>query len=333
MSNIYALNQPANPIWDLLREVGGYYTFAHPGQHENDGPEENTPRSHAQETNMDSQRASDTGRQEPRGGNTGIGCGRGGRNGRCGPSHGHRQGGWGGPWWAMNQAFWGARNDRNNAQRAQARAEPFDLHTYFENLGSQIGTSLREALNNRENINDNVVDFVPRADIFDTQTQFMVHISLPGAQKPDISIDYDTVNSTLCVAGVVYRPGIDEVLNDSLVLGGRDREVGVFERQIHLGTRNEPANVDVDKISAKLSDGILAIALPKRGKQEQPVKKRVSVETPNQHRTQDSRELEIDVRGEDGATESEVGDAKQASLNPTVKDEEENGDFIRLDVD
>lgn len=102
MSNIYALNQPANPIWDLLREVSGHYAFAHPGQHDNAGREGDTLRSHAQETNMDSQRASDTGRQQPCRGNTGIGCGHGGRNGHCGPSNGHHQGAWGGPWWAMN---------------------------------------------------------------------------------------------------------------------------------------------------------------------------------------------------------------------------------------
>lgn len=41
------------------------------------------------------------------------------------------------------------------------------------------------------------------------------------------------------------------------------QEVGVFEREVKLGTRGEPANVGVDRVFAKLLDGVLVVTLPK----------------------------------------------------------------------
>lgn len=103
-------------------------------------------------------------------------------------------------------------------------------------------------------------DFTPPADIFDTEDAYVVHISLPGARKEDVGVNWDADKSELNVAGVIYRPGDEEFLK---TLALDERKVGVFERKVKLGSKANPAQVDSDAISAKMEDGILMITIPK----------------------------------------------------------------------
>jgi len=103
-------------------------------------------------------------------------------------------------------------------------------------------------------------DWAPEADVFDTQSAYVVHISLPGANKDDVGVTWDPERSELQVAGVVHRPGDEEFLK---TLALDERRVGAFERKVRLGTRAHPAHVDVDGISAKFENGILIIEVPK----------------------------------------------------------------------
>lgn len=113
-------------------------------------------------------------------------------------------------------------------------------------------------------------DFKPEADIFDTESAFVVHVSLPGAKKEDVAVNWDAEKSELSIAGVVHRPGDEEFLK---TLALDERKVGAFERKIRLGSRANPAQVDVDGISAKFEDGILIIMVPKEDKDFVEVKK------------------------------------------------------------
>lgn len=103
-------------------------------------------------------------------------------------------------------------------------------------------------------------DWKPEADVFDTEPAYIVHLSLPGAHKEDIGVNWDPEKSELSVAGVVHRPG-DEAFLKTLALD--ERRAGAFERKVRLGTRASPAQVDVDGITAKLENGILFIEVPK----------------------------------------------------------------------
>lgn len=107
---------------------------------------------------------------------------------------------------------------------------------------------------------DNSKDFTPPADIFDTEDAYIVHISLAGAKKEDVGVNWDADKSELNVAGVIYRPGDEEFLK---TLALDERKVGVFERKVKLGSKVNPAQVDSDAISAKMEDGILMITIPK----------------------------------------------------------------------
>ena len=108
--------------------------------------------------------------------------------------------------------------------------------------------------------NNSSKDFIPPADIFDTPDAYVVHISLPGAKKEDVGVNWDADKSELNVAGVIYRPGDEEFLK---TLALDERKVGVFERKVKLGSKANPANVDADGIGAKMEDGVLLVTIPK----------------------------------------------------------------------
>ena len=145
----------------------------------------------------------------------------------------------------------------------------FNLGQFLNNLGERLGIDLNGAAEDlgldkyTAPRNNSDADFEPRADLFDVSESYLIHLSLPGAKKEDAGVDWDGENSILRVAGVVHRPGADEKLLSQLVVDGRKRETGVFEKAIRLGTKNEPASIDVAGITAKMTDGVLVIMVPK----------------------------------------------------------------------
>ena len=151
------------------------------------------------------------------------------------------------------------------------RGGNFNVNDFLTNLGSRLGLDLSGAAEGLGSGLDRFmgsslpegVDFEPHADIFDTPTTYLVHLSLAGAKKSDLGVDWDGENSVLRVAGVVHRPGVDEATLKALAVDGRKNEVGVFEKKVHLGSKRQPARIDVAAISAKMTDGVLVITVPK----------------------------------------------------------------------
>lgn len=221
----------------------------------------------------------------------GLGKGCGGK-GRHGAGHYHRgfhgpgpfgqpghHGPYGHPFWAAGRGR--GPHHRGGCGRGKHHGGPPPFNAgpsgpgfdFLRGLAEQFGFPVNEQT--REG-----ADFVPPVDAFDTPAQYIVHVSLPGAKKNDLSIDYDADESVLRLAGVIYRPGMTEDLHEALVMEERAREVGVFEREIRLGTREAPAVVSVDEISAKLEEGVLVVTLPKIVREPEP-KKKVVVEDGN----------------------------------------------------
>jgi HSP20 family protein len=114
--------------------------------------------------------------------------------------------------------------------------------------------------NNNNNSNE-TEDFTPEADIFDTTSSFIIHVSLPGAKREDVGVNWDAEKSELSIAGVVYRPDVDEEMLKTLATS--ERKTGPFERKVRLGTRVNPAQIDAEGIAAKLEDGVLRVEVPK----------------------------------------------------------------------
>ncbi|EXJ61613.1 hypothetical protein A1O7_02041 [Cladophialophora yegresii CBS 114405] len=150
-------------------------------------------------------------------------------------------------------------------------ASGFDLPSFLTNLGERLGVDLTSAAEGlglglsvgQKHSRSADRDFEPRTDIFDSPQEYTVHVSLPGAKKSDLGVDWDGEHSVLRIAGVVHRPGVDEEMMSRLVVDGRKRETGVFEKTIRLGTTKAPAAVDVEGISAKMVDGVLVVRVPK----------------------------------------------------------------------
>ena len=127
----------------------------------------------------------------------------------------------------------------------------------FGGLAELFQSQLFGEDNNNDKSNE---DFKPEVDVFDTNEAFIVHVSLPGAKKEDVGVNWDAEKSELSVAGFIYRPGDEELLK---TLALDERKVGVFQRKVRLGSRANPAQVDVDGIAARLEDGILRVEVPK----------------------------------------------------------------------
>ena len=187
---------------------------------------------------------------------------RGGPHGSHGPHHGP------GPH-AHHGPPRGCRRRSPGNQGLPASDRGFDLGNFLNNLGEKLGIDLAGAAENmgvgnfKAPNNNTETDFEPRADIFDTPTNYTIHLSLPGAKKEDVGVDWDGENSVLRIAGVVHRPGVDEEMLAHLTVNGRKRENGVFEKAIRLGTKRDPASIDVANISAKMTDGVLIVVVPK----------------------------------------------------------------------
>ncbi|OJJ34990.1 hypothetical protein ASPWEDRAFT_40130, partial [Aspergillus wentii DTO 134E9] len=110
----------------------------------------------------------------------------------------------------------------------------------------------------RHHHHNDKMGFTPAIDIFSTPAQTIIHASLPGAKKTDLSIGYNVSESTLRLAGVVHRPGVDEEMYRALVVSERGYQVGEFEREVPL-----PLGVVVEGIQARLEDGILTVFVPR----------------------------------------------------------------------
>lgn len=106
--------------------------------------------------------------------------------------------------------------------------------------------------------------FVPPVDVFNTEGAYVLHVSLPGALKEDIGVNWD--GEKINIAGVVYRPGNEEFLQS---LASSERKVGMFERSIKLPPPGSDEKEDIDglNITAKMENGILIVTIPKTEKE------------------------------------------------------------------
>ena len=137
---------------------------------------------------------------------------------------------------------------------------PLDMSKLSEFISQFVPEDVLSGATRDPNNNNSSKDFTPPADIFDTEDAYIIHISLSGAKKEDVGVNWDADKSELNIAGVIYRPGDEEFLK---TLALDERKVGVFERKIRLGSKSNPAQVDAEGISAKMEEGVLMVTIPK----------------------------------------------------------------------
>jgi len=107
--------------------------------------------------------------------------------------------------------------------------------------------------------------FVPAVDIYSTDTEYKVYISLPSAEKESIELTYDPNTKDLIVSGNLVRPaefaGLDEEALQKVSLQS-ERKLGRFERKLKI-PRDGGERIRFDDAAAKFENGVLELTLPK----------------------------------------------------------------------
>jgi len=94
--------------------------------------------------------------------------------------------------------------------------------------------------------------FVPKVDIIENEKAFEIQFAIPGMSKEDFKIDLK--ENRLAVSG--ERKFIEKT--DEKYFRSIETQYGSFRREFVL-----PENIDVGKIEAKYSNGILELVIPK----------------------------------------------------------------------
>ena len=95
--------------------------------------------------------------------------------------------------------------------------------------------------------------WLPAVDIRETDDALIVEAELPGIERKDVKVDIK--DGVLTISG--ERKYEKEVEEENI--HRMERVYGRFSRSFSL-----PNNVDVDKVEAKLKNGVLTIRLPKK---------------------------------------------------------------------
>jgi len=108
-------------------------------------------------------------------------------------------------------------------------------------------------------------NFAPQIDVTETKKAIMISAELPGMEPDDVEISID---SNVLILSGEKKAEIEDKGEHHYRL---ERSFGSFQRSIPL-----PADVEENKISAKMKNGVLKVNLPK-SKESQQTEKRISI--------------------------------------------------------
>jgi HSP20 family protein len=141
---------------------------------------------------------------------------------------------------------------------ALMRRNPFDeLQSLFpRDLFSRFGGSQL------------ALEWSPRCDVSETDSEIVVNAELPGVAATDMDVSIH--DGVLTVRGEKRSERNEEEEGRAY----SERFFGSFQRSISL-----PSNVDEEKIEASLKDGILCVRLPKATPAPPPEARKVEIKT------------------------------------------------------
>lgn len=119
-------------------------------------------------------------------------------------------------------------------------------------------------------------DLVPPVDILDNDKDYTLHVSVPGAPKDQITIDFNKNDNQLIIKGTIpsSKPLEDSEAKDDEKQPDHyfERSSGSFERRVTL-----PTTVDGDKIKATVENGVLTLTVPKTDAKDDSNYKRIEI--------------------------------------------------------
>ena len=99
----------------------------------------------------------------------------------------------------------------------------------------------------------NDVTYLPAVDVAETESGYTILADVPGAQKDSVQVTYDEGVVTLRAQGTTRGESAQATMIH------REFRAAVYERSFRVGE-----DVDAEKISAEISNGVLKVSLPKR---------------------------------------------------------------------
>jgi HSP20 family protein len=97
--------------------------------------------------------------------------------------------------------------------------------------------------------------WVPELDAWETETDYIVQLDLPGVRAESVDINFE--RNTLTIRGERER-GIRAPEKGELRVFFAERDWGTFTRSLRF-----PQHVAGDNISAEFTDGVLTVRVPK----------------------------------------------------------------------
>jgi HSP20 family protein len=116
-----------------------------------------------------------------------------------------------------------------------------------QTFSSMLDRFFNESVNTR-----GFTGFTPHVDACETENGYEIEIALPGIRKEDIAIDFQ--EGKLTISGERRFEKKEEGRRYQML----ETQYGTFSRSFYL-----PDNVNPDKISAQLQDGVLMVSVPK----------------------------------------------------------------------
>ena len=132
---------------------------------------------------------------------------------------------------------------------------PFFTANQNNNKGDSLSTNIFSDFFNDDIFKSFNTDNDLKADIKETDSEYIVEAELPGVSKDNIAINYD--NNTLSISAL--RNEIIENKNNNYVT--QERHYGQITRSFYI------ENVDKNMINANFDNGVLRIDLPKNTNQ------------------------------------------------------------------
>lgn len=123
---------------------------------------------------------------------------------------------------------------------------------------------MNSSSNKKENISSNIEKaiFSPRVDIYDEKNEIILLAEMPGVNEKNIDISIE--NDILTITG---RQNEEDFPGYELM--HRTYDTGIYKRSFSMAN-----DIDASNISARISNGILRVVLPKTEKS-----KKITVQT------------------------------------------------------
>ncbi|CDK27498.1 unnamed protein product [Kuraishia capsulata CBS 1993] len=114
----------------------------------------------------------------------------------------------------------------------------------------------------------------PPVDVVDNEKDYELHVSVAGAKKEGITIDFNKEDNQLIIKGEIPSP-VKETEGKKGEVRYSERTTGKFERRVTL-----PSKLDGENIKAKIEDGVLVLNIPKLAEQPESAKyQRIAIES------------------------------------------------------